>query len=163
MLLRSMRCDFSLLAAAGLLAACCSAATAQAVEAGQVSSQALSETSVLPGLFSRKLLHAAAEHAAAAPAAEPLPAPEQHINWIKGVAAAALFIEAMLGVALPLMRGVKSVNSALEAGLMSILNCFAGGVFITFGMHMPAAQQGRSVCCVTGVPAAYHRHAKSPA
>ena len=45
-----------------------------------------------------------------------------------------LFFEAMLGVMLPLLRRVSAVESAFQRGLMSVLNCFAGGVFITFGM-----------------------------
>ena len=45
-----------------------------------------------------------------------------------------LFFEAMLGVTLPLLRRVSAVESAFQRGLMSVLNCFAGGVFITFGM-----------------------------
>ena len=42
-------------------------------------------------------------------------------------------LQAMLGVSLPLLRRVSFVESAFQRGLMSVLNCFAGGVFITFG------------------------------
>ena len=58
----------------------------------------------------------------------------EDVNWLKAVAAIVLFIEAMLGVTLPLLRRVSAVESAFQRGLMSVLNCFAGGVFITFGM-----------------------------
>lgn len=50
------------------------------------------------------------------------------------MAAIVLFFEAMLGVTLLLLRRVSAVESAFQRGLMSVLNCFAGGVFITFGV-----------------------------
>ena len=61
-------------------------------------------------------------------------APREDVDWLKAVAAIVLFFEAMLGVLLPLLRRVSAVESAFQRGLMSALNCFAGGVFITFGM-----------------------------
>ena len=62
-------------------------------------------------------------------------APKQTIDWLKGLAAAVLFVEALLGVALPLLRGVRPLSGALNGWLLSLLNCFAGGVFITFGVQ----------------------------
>ena len=59
--------------------------------------------------------------------------PKDNIDWLKGLAAAVLFVEALLGVALPLLRGVRPLTGALNGWLLSLLNCFAGGVFITFG------------------------------
>lgn len=60
-------------------------------------------------------------------------APKQNIDWLKGLGAAILFVEALLGVTLPLLRGVRGLSNALNGWLLSLLNCFAGGVFITFG------------------------------
>jgi hypothetical protein len=119
----------------------CSAAAAELQGSSSLlqALQPLSSTAVL----SRRLLHGGS-HAADSPAAAdpqvaaaPLPAPERSINWVKGVGAAALFIEAMLGVALPLLRRAKRVDELFDAGLLSLLNCFAGGVFITFGAPGP--------------------------
>lgn len=75
--------------------------------------------------------------AAPADAAQADAAPKDNIGWLKGIAAAVLFVEALLGVSLPLLRGVKTISTAFEQGLLSLLNCFAGGVFITFG----------AICC----------------
>lgn len=68
--------------------------------------------------------------------------PKDDIDWIKGLAAAVLFIEALLGVFLPLLRGVKAVDRAMDQWLLSLLNCFAGGVFITFGATCTATSSG---------------------
>lgn len=57
----------------------------------------------------------------------------QNIDWLKGLAAAVLFVEALLGVFLPLLRGVRGLEGIFNSWLLSLLNCFAGGVFITFG------------------------------
>lgn len=50
----------------------------------------------------------------------------------------------MLGVSIPLLRRVSWVESAFQRGLMSILNAFAGGVFLTLGAHriLPRAVLG---------------------
>ncbi|CAL8469723.1 g9265 [Coccomyxa elongata] len=62
---------------------------------------------------------------------------KENIDWLKGLAAAVLFVEALLGVFLPLLRGVRGLQGIFNSWLLSLLNCFAGGVFITFAiMHL---------------------------
>lgn len=74
-------------------------------------------------------------------------APREDVNWLKAMAAIVLFFEAMLGVTLPLLRRVSAVESAFQRGLMSALNCFAGGVFITFGMLCLFPPECKDRCC----------------
>jgi hypothetical protein len=50
-------------------------------------------------------------------------------TWLKWTAAAVLFVEGLVGVLVPVC-----LKLTVHAGwLMSLVNCFAGGVFFTFG------------------------------
>ena len=50
-------------------------------------------------------------------------------TWLKWVAAAVLFVEAYVGVALPYLLRI----TPRAQWFLSLLNAFAGGVFFTFG------------------------------
>ena len=50
-------------------------------------------------------------------------------TWLKWTAAGVLFVEGLIGVLVPVC-----MKLTVHAGwLMSLVNCFAGGVFFTFG------------------------------
>jgi hypothetical protein len=87
-----------------------------------------------------KVIYAATVSAPEAP-------PSDNIGWLKGVAAAALFVEALLGALIPLLWRIRAMDSAFQQGLLSMLNCFAGGVFITFGAALWPARVGLICTC----------------
>lgn len=98
----------------------------------------------------RRLQHAGIDHSNesaetdAAAGTEP-ESEGRSYTWLKWTAAAVLFVEAFIGVLVPL--GLKLTAHA--SWLLSLVNCFAGGVFFTFGAGRStlAAQCRRS--CVT--------------
>lgn len=50
-------------------------------------------------------------------------------TWLKWTAGALLFVEGLVGVALPALMKL----STRTTWLISVLNVFSGGVFLTFG------------------------------
>lgn len=56
----------------------------------------------------------------------------QSTHTLKWVFAAVIFLESLLGLLLPLLISWRRSFFAAPA-FLSLLNCFAGGVFLTFG------------------------------
>lgn len=57
------------------------------------------------------------------------------IEWLKWTGAAILFVEALIGLLVPFC--LKLQLPILDGWFLAALNCFAGGVFLTFGfMHL---------------------------
>ena len=54
-------------------------------------------------------------------------------TWLKWTSGAVLFVEGLVGVALPALMKM----STRSTWLVSLLNNFSGGVFLTFGTHGP--------------------------
>lgn len=50
-------------------------------------------------------------------------------TWLKWVSVAVLFVEGMVGVLLPVLLKL----TVRPGWLLSVVNCFAGGVFFSFG------------------------------
>eukprot|EP00884_Botryococcus_braunii_P015673 jgi/Botrbrau1/278/Bobra.0022s0247.1 len=67
-------------------------------------------------------------------------APQQatsSFTWLKWVGAALLFLEALLGVLIPILARCLPVQTRRAQQGLSFLNAFAGGVFLAFGlMHL---------------------------
>ncbi len=82
----------------------------------------------------RRLAHAGVDHdaepaTATANAATTDGGDGRSYTWLKWTAAAVLLIEGLIGVLLPVL-----LKLTVHAGwLLSLVNCFAGGVFFTFG------------------------------
>ncbi|KAK9807742.1 hypothetical protein WJX72_007847 [[Myrmecia] bisecta] len=57
------------------------------------------------------------------------------VGWLKWTSGAVLFVEALLGVFIPILMRMRL--SLVNASFLSLLNCFTGGVFLAFGlMHL---------------------------
>ena len=73
----------------------------------------------------RQLLHNGEDHGDA-------DEPHQSTHTLKWVFAAVIFVESLLGILLPFL--IKSRLRLFQSPkFLSIINCFAGGVFLTFG------------------------------
>lgn len=77
------------------------------------------------------------------------------IEWLKWTGAAILFVEALVGLLIPFF--LKLRLPIMNASFLSALNCFAGGVFLTFGfMHLlPDAVSAMSNSLSDNFPMAY--------
>lgn len=75
--------------------------------------------------ISRRLLHGGEDHTDA-------DQPHESTHTLKWVFAAVIFLESLLGILLPFL--LKSRLRLFQSPkFLSIINCFAGGVFLTFG------------------------------
>lgn len=78
-------------------------------------------------------------------------------TWLKWTAAGVLFVEGLVGVLVPVC-----MKLTVHAGwLMSLVNCFAGGVFFTFGecsccCSSTAVSPCRRCTCYDAAPATPH-------
>lgn len=134
--------------------------------------QQLAYTSLQAAIHARRLLHGGHEEeeeaappppvlafapaslsAAAAPQADEV---HESTHTLKWVFAAVIFAEALLGLALPVLLSWNGSWFGRPA-FLSLLNCFAGGVFLTFGiMHLlPDAAEDAEAIGITGYPTAY--------
>ncbi|KAK9788603.1 hypothetical protein WJX73_003814 [Symbiochloris irregularis] len=119
--------------------------------------------------FARKLLHGAGGHddeegasSAAAPAGFDPSSDgdadhhQQSTHTLKWIFAAVIFAESLLGVLLPLLIRIRSSWFASPV-FLSLLNCFAGGVFLTFGiMHLlPDSAEDAETVGIQNYPTAY--------
>ncbi|KAL0021701.1 hypothetical protein WJX79_003719 [Trebouxia sp. C0005] len=77
------------------------------------------------------------------------------IAWLKWTGAAVLFVEALIGLLIPFF--LKLQLPILDGWFLAALNCFAGGVFLTFGfMHLlPDAVSATSDSLADSFPMAY--------
>ena len=83
------------------------------------------EVSRAAGAIGRRLLHAGEDQG------DP-DEPHQSTHTLKWVFAAVIFVESLLGILLPFL--IKSRLRLFQSPkFLSIINCFAGGVFLTFG------------------------------
>ncbi|KAL3160291.1 hypothetical protein ABBQ38_009683 [Trebouxia sp. C0009 RCD-2024] len=63
------------------------------------------------------------------------PANSDNIEWLKWIGAAVLFVEGLIGLLVPFCFKLRL--PFFGGWFLSALNCFAGGVFLTFGfMHL---------------------------
>ena len=116
---------------------------------------------------SRRLLHGGGDDdaAASAPAdslaasaAEPSTSSSDTLKWIF---AAVIFAESLLGLALPLLLSWRGSWFAQPA-FLSLLNCFAGGVFLGFGKHRFASLLQRGlICCLQDLTGDTRLHSAS--
>ncbi|KAK9834708.1 hypothetical protein WJX74_008281 [Apatococcus lobatus] len=97
----------------------------------------------------RRLLHGGEEHGDA-------DEPHESTHTLKWVFAAVIFLESLLGILLPFL--LKSRLRLFQSPkFLSIINCFAGGVFLTFGfMHLlPDAAEDAEDLEIENYPTAY--------
>ncbi|KAL0017808.1 hypothetical protein WJX77_001142 [Trebouxia sp. C0004] len=69
------------------------------------------------------------------------------IAWLKWTGAAVLFVEALIGLLIPFF--LKLQLPILDGWFLAALNCFAGGVFLTFGFMHLLPDAARLLCSTT--------------